>query len=211
MNKSRGPLYAGAGLILAGILFLLAQFGYGNAAQAAFGAMFLVGGILFFAGFTRQPARWGLLFPAVVLGAIGAGSFLDAFAAGSDLWIGPLMLGGLGMPFVAGYAITHRWGLLIPAGVLVSLGFTALAGVLGAGPYSGAILFAGMGLTFGLLPRAAPAGQVGSWAYIVGVSCAVLAGIVLTAAMSQAGVVWAVLLIGAGVALLAGSMRRHPA
>ena len=211
MSTSRGPLYAGAGLILAGLLFLLAEFGYGNAAQAAFGTLFLAGGVLFFAGYARQPARWGLLFPAVALGAIGAGSFLDAFVAGSDVWTGPLLLGGLGMPFVAGYAITRRWGLMIPAGVLVSLGFTAMAGVLGAGPYAGAILFAGLGLTFGLLPRAAPAGQVGSWAHIVGLSCAVLAGIVLTAAMSQAGVVWAVLLIGAGAALLVGGMRRRTA
>ena len=88
----------------------------------AAGVVFLIG--YFLSGFRK----WGLLFPALILGAIGLTIWMGDRGITAS-YVGVPVLLAIAIPFYVGFLLDRKaWGLLIPAWVLT---FSALAALLG--------------------------------------------------------------------------------
>lgn len=108
-------------LIAAGLVFLAQNFGYIPRDTPTLWAAFFGGaGLLFFVGYLSSGLRqWGLLFPALLGGAlaltIGLGN------AGYDgSFMGTPVLAAVAIPFFAAFALNYRrnWWALIPGTIL---------------------------------------------------------------------------------------------
>jgi hypothetical protein len=77
--------------------------------------------------FLRDRARWPLLIPAYVLGAVGVMVGLIGAGVLNDLLIPAYVMFAIAIPFVVVYARdTKNWWALIPAGVMVIIGLAFL-------------------------------------------------------------------------------------
>lgn len=151
------------------------------------------------------------MIPGVVLLGIGAAIVLDTVAPGAAKWIsGLIILGGISAAFFAVYGLSPlNWWALIPAGTMATL---ALVSVLDniQNFDSGWVFLAGMAATFGmvaLLPERST-GRKLSWAWYPAAALAVIALIVLISSFEVTSVIWAVLLIGAGLLLVWRAMKK---
>src|SRR5207248_3913150 len=121
------------------------------------------------------------------------------------------LLAASGIGFLAGYAMAPaRWWLLIPGGTLLTLGAdAALESVVPDDAIGGVFLF-GLALTFLVVALAPPPGSR-TWAFAPAAVLGILGVITLTSSR-LGGVVWPLLVIGAGVFLLVRALRgRRPA
>jgi hypothetical protein len=127
----------------------------------------------------------------------------DAVLPGSSArWGGAGFLLALGVAFLAGFAVSARWGLLIPAGLFVAAAASAAAGEVGLQAVSGAVMLFGLGATFAVLPFAGAPSETRSWAFPVAAVLAAVGAIVLISSITVVAVAWALVLIGAGLLLL---------
>lgn len=192
----------GAGLVILGGLMLLEKLGILMGAASLFWSMvLLLGGVYFLAVFGKEPrGRWWAVIPGMALVGMALESFLPRFF--SDL-AGLFFLGSLGLAFFLVYLMERgRWWAIIPGGALFTL---ALVSVLENSTLmdTSGVFFLGLGLTFflvALLPT--PAGKM-DWAYIPGLVLLVLGALVGGQYASLlGGILWPVVLIIAGVALI---------
>jgi hypothetical protein len=156
----------------------------------------------------NRSQSWALI-PAYALAAVGCIPLLTLVVDGEV--IGAFVNFAIAAPFfVIYFSAKHRWWALIPAGLLVAIGLTALAS--GSAFFSaersswvGAIFLLGSGATFGSLwlrRESAPT----AWALYPSV---VLCAIALIVLIFGAGyhLLWALLIIAAGVFLIARGLR----
>lgn len=204
------------GLVLsgAGILFLLLNLGILGPAQAAIWVViFLAGGVAFLALFWRDRERWWALIPGFTLLSIGMLIGIDEFApslAGPSS--GALVLGGVSLSFWAVYLTDRaRWWAVIPGGVLLSLvAIVILSGYM-PGQELGWVLFLGLALTFGLVYLLPTGERRNRWA-IYPAAVMLLMALLLMATMGQMiNILWPLLLIAGGIALIWRRRKGVPA
>jgi hypothetical protein len=192
-------------LIGLGVLFLLQNLGVlGILAAPIWTLAFVAGGATFLAVYIRKPANWWALIPAFALLGIAAMIALSTLFPGAvGPWLGALFLGALSLPFWLIYLTGHeRWWAIIPGGVLMTLALVAGLAETAAGPDLGWLFFLGLGVTFGVLALApTPAGHI-RWALVPAVVMLAMALLVFATTESLFNMLWPLLLIAGGIALI---------
>jgi hypothetical protein len=154
MDKQKNSLLIGGFLIALGTLFLLDNLNMIYLRDAVLVAVIFIGigGYLFFRHL--QNRQMGTLILAAIAMFVGLAILIDETRIVKDDVIGALFFLGAAALFVYGYfRDRQKWGLLLTAGILVTLGAIVLIEAirffdndLAAGTF-----FLGLGLTFGLL------------------------------------------------------------
>ncbi len=205
MRRNIGSGFLGAALVLAGLLFLLVNFGLFEAVSGLVIAMlFAAGGLAFLTAFLANHNRWWALIPAFALLGIGEIIALGILAPSlAGLVGGSLFLGTLALGFWMVYLVQpENWWAIIPGGVLFTLSVVAAASNSPLASMTGSILFFGLAATFGLvylLP--APGGRM-SWAIYPLGGCLAMGLIVSLAMTRMAAIIWPVALIAVGIFLV---------
>ncbi len=186
-----------------------------------------------YTGFVLQGDWWGIVFALIFAGA-GAAFLASFFADRKTNWwavipgftligLGLLIVGGLlnfrpegvlpgiflgsiGASFLVIYFSDRvKWWAIIPGGVLVSLAIMLIAGA--NDNWAPVILFAGMAVTFGLVATMnEPGGRPRTWAWYPAGAMAVLAVIIASTSGPLTGLIWPILLIGAGLVMVAWTL-----
>lgn len=201
-SENRGVLAVGGALIVVGLLFLLQNFGLlGGLDNLIWVVLFGGGGLVFLSVFAVNRDQWWAVIPGFTLLGLSA---LIAFGDRLGTWGGALFLGAIGLSFWVIYFVRRDfWWAVIPGGVLITLAFVAALSDVLPDEVSGGIFFLGLAATF-LAVYILPAGmRRNSWA-IIPASILGMIGILL--AVSFGGwinYIWPVMLILAGVFLLA--------
>jgi len=154
-------------LILAGGLFLLQNLGLFPASGLVWSILLALGGGFFISFFVQSREHWWGLIPGITLLAIALLVFLENFFPRvSDFWGGGIVLGGIGIAFLAVY-LTNRanWWALIPMGVMLTLAVVSVLDQL-SGIDTGGIFFLGLGATFTLVALLPVEGMQMRWAWI---------------------------------------------
>lgn len=201
-------IFWGLILIAAGVLFLLQtlfNFEFGGLFWAlAFG----LGGTFFFSWFFQDRQQWWALIPGFTLLSIGLIILLDILLpAASSTLAGFIILGGIGASFLLIYLLRRDfWWALIPAGTLLTLAVVALLSDLIPGLEVGAIFFLGLAATFALLTLVPTGEGRMKWPWIPAGILGGLGLIVLMSAGNLAGILAPVVLILAGLFLVARNL-----
>lgn len=129
MTTQQRSLVPGVILIALGILFLLPRFFQIHVSELW--PIFVIGGgIAFYVGFFADRTNYGLLMPGTILTVIGLLFFyctIEGWYMMENLW--PFFIIAPGLGFVLMYMLgTKEQGLLIPAGILITLGTFFLLG-----------------------------------------------------------------------------------
>ncbi len=185
MKWLASPLLWGILLILAGVLFLLENLGIIQLAGLFWALLLTLAGLFFLFVYINDRTNWWGLIPGFTLLGVASLLYLDYFSPQlADALGGALVLGGVGIAFLAVYLADRRnWWAIIPMGVMLTLAAVTALDQLGV-VASGGIFFLGLGLTFilvALLPS--PAGRM-TWAWIPAVALLVM-GFLLTASASN--------------------------
>lgn len=193
-------IFWGLVLVLGGIILLLESMGVLEGSEVFWMVILAIGGILFLVAFISNRGAWWAIIPGVSSLALATGLGLDSFAnIGGDI-LGAIVLGGIGLSFVIVYLIERtNWWAIIPGGALITLAI--VAGMEGGDSemVSGAVFFAGLGLTFALV--ALLPNKVGrmTWAWIPGGILLILAVIIIAGIESMFNYVWPVVVIAMGL------------
>ncbi|MFC1557089.1 hypothetical protein ACFL6I_09750 [candidate division KSB1 bacterium] len=171
MQSKLFGIMLGVIFILIGVYLLLENYFYFYIEDTVIGLIITgIFTLFFYVQFFRNPHKyWGLI--------LGSFSFFLAyiFFATSYYVIGEESIGVAvfwisGGTFIAAYFVNrNNWGLIIPAGVLLTLGFVVFSQLYlyGAGGFNGGFyLFLGLGATFGVLPLLGSEKQNLRWAVI---------------------------------------------
>jgi hypothetical protein len=192
-------------LIAGGVLFLLQtlfNFEFGSLFWAL---VFGLGGTFFFSWFFQDRQQWWALIPGFTLLCIGLIILLDTLVpVASGTLAGFIILGGIGASFLLIYFLRRDfWWALIPAGTLLTLGVVALLSDLTPGLEVGAVFFLGLAATFAMLTFVpTPEGRM-KWPWIPAGILGGLGLIVIMSASNLAGIALPVVLILAGLFLVA--------
>ncbi len=213
MKRSNAPLLWGALLILAGVFFLLQNFGIIDlgALWGGFWALaFLAGGGVFLVVFLRDNEQWWALIPGFTL--LGLGTLVGLGVVNGELagaYGGPLFLGSIGLGFWAVYLVRReQWWAIIPGGVLWSLAAMLIMQPIMGDENMVGVMFFGMALTFVLVALLGqPRGKM-NWAYIPAGVLFLLGIFMSTGSVQWLAYVFPVALILGGAFLLFRSMRR---
>ena len=208
MKLSRGPLLWGILLILGGLALLAQNFElFGPATGLVWGIALALGSLAFFVAYFTNRAAWWFLIPGFVLAGV-VGTVVVSQYAGQGELAGGIVLWSVGLAFWAVYlAAPRQWWAIIPAGVNTTLGFMPVVANRVEGTAIAAILFVGLGLTFGLLYllRERHERQT-SWAVWPAAGCLGMA--VVLGVLGPLGRFWpAIFLIAPGLYLLYQALR----
>ncbi|MCZ7552840.1 MAG: hypothetical protein B6D39_02500 [Anaerolineae bacterium UTCFX2] len=155
-------------LILAGLLFLVDNLGIVKLGDLFWLILFIAAGAFFLSMFFQHRSNWWALIPGITLLSLGALTLINRLApAVGALWGGLIVLGGIGISFIAVYlAERENWWAVIPGGVLLTLALVAGLDARNPSTRTAGIFFLGLGLTFvvlAILPT--PQGEM-RWAWI---------------------------------------------
>lgn len=212
MKLLTSKVFWGLVLVVGGLILLLESMGILEGSEVFWMTACGVAGVLFLVALLSNRDAWWAAIPGLSLLGIALGLGLETFTSVSGEVIGAVILGGIGFGFILVYLLQRlNWWAIIPGGVLITLAI--VAGIEGSdpGPISGAIFFAGLGLTFALV--AVLPNKIGrmTWAWIPGGILMLLAIIVLAGIESLINTIWPVILIAAGVYfLLRVIIKRNP-
>ena len=204
-------LIVGCALIGPGLTIVLAE-ALQLPGEVAGGALLAVLGCGFGGVYLHdRRANWWALIPAGVMAALTAMVLLSTVARGELL--GAIFFGGTGLVFLALYFAEiggrrYNWWTLIPAGALFSLALVVLLSMLSP-QAAGAALFLGLGLTFGVLYLMRGPGRPLQWAWIPAMALLGFGALILLVSGGPAGnLVWPLVIIALGLAILLASLRR---
>ncbi len=154
MDKNKSSLFLGIILILSGLIYLFDNLGIFYFNDDVFiSLLFLGGGAFLFFRF-HQNRRFPLLIFASLVTFIGIAILLDSFRAVDDALIGIVLFWGMSAIFAYGFGKnTEKWGLLIPSGILFSLGLIVVFNDVFyySDDFCAGVFFLGIGLTFTFL------------------------------------------------------------
>ncbi len=207
MKWLQSRVFWGALMILGGVAFLLQNLGVFQFAGLFWAFLFVLAGAIFLSVFFQaRQVHWWALIPGCALLGIGAQIAVSELSPSlSDLLGGALVLGGIGLGFVAIYlANRESWWAIIPAGVLLTLAVVSSLEE-ASGMETGGVFFLGLGLTFALVALLPT--QQGSlkWAWIPA-GILLLMGVFFLASVEQwINYLWpvALILVGGYLALRA--------
>lgn len=208
---SRNTMIIGILLVFFGVLSLLQNFGVpGFLSALVWAGAFGAGGAVFLYFFLKSDANWWASIPAgALLGiamTIGAEELLPWLPDG---FTGAIFLGMLSLGFLSIVLMNHaRWWAIIPGGALLSVAATAAFSEVLPDQAVGGVLFLGLAATFAVLAllRATPGMR---WMFVPAAVLGATGLLLLTSAAHLAGILWPLVLIGIGIALLFGSRRRE--
>lgn len=188
-------------LIAGGMVFLLQNLGVLTFGDVFWGVLLGVGGIGFLSVYFTDRRNWWPLIPGIILLVLGVVIILDTLFPGlSGIWSGVVILGGIGLAFLAVYANNREnWWAIIPAGVMVTLAAVSFLDQYLTGLETGGIFFLGLGLTFGLVAILPNLKGEMRWAFIPA-GILFLIGLVMMAAVSSlVNYIWPLALILLGL------------
>jgi hypothetical protein len=203
-HRSGSRIFWGLILIAAGAVWLAQALGLiPTPSGPVVGAAFAIAGLAVLASFVFFRTHWWTLIAGPTLFALGAVILLPGDLGGA------IFLGGIGLGFTA-VALTgvQRWWAVIPAGTMLTLTLIVLLNHVFSGAQSGAVLFAGLAATFGVLLIIPVHGREMRWPVFPAIGCLLFA---LMIAASGAGgeLIWPLVLIAAGAVLLIWTWRRR--
>jgi hypothetical protein len=212
MKTSNGSILAGVLLIGGGILLLLQNLGLLRGAGFLWAVFCVLGGLACFGVYAIDRARWWAAIPGGALLALGVTVALDVAGGAFARWAGTAFLAtvGLGFAIVVLGAPRARWWATIPAGALFTLAAVAALDQFGSSEAGGATFFLGLALTFFVVALLPQEGKGRDWALVPAVACLALGLLVAATAMAAFTWLWAVLLIAAGLGLLARTRLTAP-
>ena len=196
-------------LIVAGGLFLLQNLGLFQATGLVWAVLLGLGGVFFVSVFVQSREHWWSLIPGITLLAIALLIFLESyFPRVTDIWGGGVILGGIGLAFLAVYLANRtNWWALIPMGVMLTLaGVTVLDEITSLD--TGGVFFLGLGATFALVALLPAEGTEMRWAWIPAGIMLVMGLFISVQAASLFGYVGPVILILAGLFFILRAARR---
>ena len=192
-------------LIVAGLLFLAQSLGLIPSAWGALWAVvFGVAGLAFVAWLFVDRRQWWAIIPGLTLLGLAGVIVLSMLTPEENGgWAGAVFLGAIGLSFVIVYIMRRDfWWALIPAGALMTLALVALSTSFMTGLESGALLFIGLGVTFGIVALVpTPDGRM-TWALIPAGILGVMGILIALALGSLLNYVWPIALIIVGVYIL---------
>lgn len=202
----------GGGLIVFGLLLLLQNLELIYLDAQIFAAFaFLAVAAVVYRAFLKNHNYWVFIF-ASFLAYIGLIIFFDLIPGYDGQLSGALLLFGAGALFLGGYVRRREsWGLIIPAGLLLTLGFMVLFDILfpWQDEYLGAMFFGGIFLTFGYLFTIKDERNRLEWAKIPAFVSLFIAGIILMQSYGLvARLLFPVTLIGLGIYLIYQSSHK---
>lgn len=221
MNRSRDALVWGIILLIAGLIFLLWNFGVfanlSGVAELVIAGLFALAGLGFLASYLMGREDWWKVIPGFALLSVGAIVFLGTRNI-AGVWLGAVLFVGLALAFAVVYFTDRRerWWALIPFGaMLVMVAIVLLSNSDLAEELLGAVLFGGIGLVFLLIYLLSPEREKFRWA-LIPTSILLIMGLVsLAAGMRQGNPdleqwvrLWPILLIGLGVVMLGFAITR---
>jgi hypothetical protein len=213
MKRTNFDIFLGVMLIAAGVLFLLQTFNilevtwWGVVWAVIFGGA----GLAFMWRFVGDRiGQWWAVIPGMILLALAVLTGADGlgFDTESYNWRGVLFLAAIGLSFwVVFLSRPERWWAIIPGGTLLTLAAVAFADDWFQSEVTGAILFFGLAITFGLLYFVpTPRGRM-TWA-LIPAGGLMLLGLMVSLSLTEAfNYLWALGLIVAGVYLLYRQIR----
>jgi hypothetical protein len=214
MRPNYRPLVAGLLLIGAGLLMLLANLGVlASVGGLIWGLLFAFGGGAFLSIYVRDQQHWWSLIPGCTLLGLGALVGLqELLPALAGPWGGALFLASISLGFWL-IALTRReqWWAIIPGGALLSVAAIAGLGSTLGGESSGAMLFFGLALTFGLVYLTGRAPDRRTWALFPAAVLLVMAVIIQASFGVALGYIWPLALIAFGIYLGYRALRGPPA
>jgi hypothetical protein len=193
-------------LVVLGVLAFLQSFQIitlrGDPWLLTFAILFAVIGVVFLYALLNDRRNWWAAIPGLTLLGLGALMGLELIP-GFPSFIPPaIFMGSIAAAFWVVYAMNRTfWWAIIPAGTLTSLAL--LIGLGDSGSLGASVLFMGMAATFGVLGLIEINGQHMSWPWIPAICLAVLSGIVGVTGSGVPSIVWAILIILAGIFLIA--------
>ena len=211
MNDGRvGQFFWAAGLVVTGLLLQLLNFEllvrFEPLAQFIVAGVFVAAAFGFFGGYLSRRTKWWRLIPGWTLLSVAGMVALSTVPGVSPLLIPALLFVGLGVAFVNIYLVNRgeNWWAVIPGGFMLVLSIViGLNTVVDSLELLGAVLLAGMGLVFLLLPVLGPE-QVKWWPIIPGLVL-VLFGVFIFSGGNEADSVllrwWPLILIGIGLGM----------
>ncbi len=116
-------------------------------------------GLPFLLIFLSDPKQWWALIPALALAGSAAGVFLEGTGTISDEAVGGVIVGGIGLGFLAIYVIDReQWWALIPGGIMGIVAIGLLVATAAACIFPVALILLGLLLLRGALrgPRREP-------------------------------------------------------
>ena len=211
MKQNAWRIILGVVLVLLGALALLQNFANFTFEGTWWGLVFA----LIFAGvgvgflttlFADRKANWWAAIPGLTLIGLGVLIALAVLNVKPDELLPAIFLGSIGASFwVVYFSDRARWWAIIPGGVLVSLAVMLL--FTNAGDWVAAVFLGGMAITFGLVALLnAPNERPRTWAWWPAGVLAVVAVIIATSAGPLPGIIWPILLIGAGLVMVAWTL-----
>lgn len=154
--RLNGLLWA-AGLVIGGLVILLFNFDLLGADRPEV-RLFVAGGLalagtVFFGAFVAARQHWWRLIPAWTLLALAGMVLLNTLGWASAVVQGALLFVGLALAFAHIYLLnrTEHWWAIIPGGFMLVLGGAVALSEQAPLTLLGGLLFAGMGLVFGLV------------------------------------------------------------
>ena len=202
-------VFWGSILILGGILFLLQNLGIVALGDLFWAVVLIFGGLFFIGIYVYERANWWALIPGSALLATGVvnlvGFLVPRFA---DFWGGLIIMGSLGLAFLVIYwNRPGTWWAIIPAGVMLTLGFISLVDNLDLKIDSGGLLFIGLGLTFAIVAMIPRAAHDMRWAWIPAIVLFLMGVLMMASAGQFFNLLGPILLILAGGYLLLRTFR----
>jgi hypothetical protein len=211
MERRDSSVSIGWLLVLLGMVILLQNMGlFGPIGAFVWIILFALGGAAFLSAAVQNRKRWWASIPGMLFLSIAGLIALHEMAPQlGERWGGSLFLGGFSLGF---WAITlfkrDAWWAVIPAGIISTLAVVAGLAQIVTESFAGAALFAGLSLTFVLVyVLRSSAGWPAVWALIVAGGAMLLAFTTLSDSALFLGLLWPLVIIAGGVALLVRALR----
>ena len=197
-------MFWGLVLIGSGLVFLALTTGLvPGPGTAVIGAAFAIAGLAFVAAYLTLHLHWWTLIVGPALLALGGVILLPGGGGGA------LFLGGIGVGFaLVALGSSERWWAIIPAGSLLTLALVSVLSSWIGGLLSGAVLFAGLAVTFGVVALVRVHGNAMRWALYPAMGCLLMA-LLIAGGEPGSRFIWPVLIVALGVFLLIRAATRR--
>jgi hypothetical protein len=203
MRLLKERVFWGVLLVVVGGLLMLQALGVLAGAGVIWTVLFGAAGIAFLYIYFQDRAKWWAAIPGFALVGLSAVTAWDELGNGEGKWGGVLLLGSIGVGFLAAYlAAREQWWALIPGGAFLTLALLAGFPARVAGTTTGGVLFLGLAATFGALALVpTPDGRM-RWPIIPAAALVLVGALVTLEATTALNLVWPVALILGGVYLI---------
>jgi hypothetical protein len=212
MKQNAWRIILGVILVLFGALALLQNFTglefQGTWWGLLFALIFAGAGVGFLTTLLAdRRANWWAAIPGCTLVGLGIIILLGALNFRPSELLGAIFMAAISASFWVVYLLDRaKWWAIIPGGVLLSLA-VMIAIANDSGSWPAVILFGGMAVTFGIVAvLGEPGARPRTWAWYPAGAMVVLALLIATTAGPLPGLIWPILLIGAGLVMVAWTL-----